>query len=103
MRIKDEDGTWLVLTSWGRRKIFELQGCSWSFDGSLNLPPRDKSDFGSPVRLANLCEMSKQEIRVNHVLSTTGNFDSEFVQEATQIIPGTVLQTNKAQTIGRKQ
>ena len=47
--------------------------------------------------------MSKQEIRVNHVLSTTGNFDRKFVQEATQITPGTVLQKIKAEIIGRKQ
>ena len=54
MRIKDEDGTWLVLTSWGRRKFFESQGCSWAFDGSLNLPPRDRSDFGSVIDFVQL-------------------------------------------------
>ena len=54
MRIKDEDGTWLVLTSWGRRKFFESQGCSWAFDGSLNLPPRDTSDFGSVIDFVQL-------------------------------------------------
>ena len=38
MRVKDENDTWLVLTSWGRRGFFESQGYSWAFDGSLNLP-----------------------------------------------------------------
>ena len=41
--------------------------------------------------------------RRKDVLSTTENFDLKFVQEATQITPETVLQKNKAQTIGRKQ
>ena len=41
--------------------------------------------------------------RRKDVLSTTGNFDRKFVQVATQITPGTVLQNNKAQTNGRKQ
>ena len=41
--------------------------------------------------------------RRKNVLSTTGNFDLKFVQEAMQITPGTILQKNKAQTIGRKQ
>ena len=55
------------------------------------------------LRLANLDEMSKQEIRANHLLRTAGKFDREFVQEATQITPVTVLQTNKAQTTGQKK
>ena len=31
MRMKDEDGTWLVLTSWGRRGLFESKGYLWAF------------------------------------------------------------------------
>ena len=52
MRVKDEDDTWLVLTSWGRRGFFESQGYSWAFDGSLNLPPRDTAADFDFVRLA---------------------------------------------------
>ena len=41
MRVKDEDDTWLVLTSWGLVGFFESQGYSWAFDWSLNVQPRD--------------------------------------------------------------
>ena len=34
IRVKDEDDTWLVFTSWGRRGVFESQGYSWAFDWS---------------------------------------------------------------------
>ena len=54
MRTEDEHGTWLVLTSWGRRNFFEFQGCTWAFDGSLNLPPRDTLDFGSVIDFVQL-------------------------------------------------
>ena len=52
--IKEEDGTWLVVTSWSRRRFFESQGCSWAFDCQLNLPPRDTSDFGSVIGFVQL-------------------------------------------------
>ena len=42
MGMKDEDSQWFVLTGWGRRGFFELQGCSWAFDGSQ---PRETADF----------------------------------------------------------
>ena len=54
MRIKDKDGTWSVLTSWGRWKFFGSPGCSLAFDGSLNPPPQDTSDFGSVIDFVQL-------------------------------------------------
>ena len=50
--MNDEDGTWLVLMSWGLRGFFESQGY-WASDGSPKLLPRDIADFGL-VQLARL-------------------------------------------------
>ena len=58
MRTKNEDGTWLVLMSWGRRKFFESQGCSWAFDCSLNLLPLDTLDFESVFDFVYLAQDS---------------------------------------------
>ena len=58
MRIKGENGTWLVLTSWGRRRFVESQGCCWAFDDSLNLQPRDRSDFESVFYFVQLARAS---------------------------------------------
>ena len=52
MRVNDEDDTWLVLTSWGRRGFFESQGYSWAFGWSLNLRPRDTAADFDFVQLA---------------------------------------------------
>ena len=50
MRVKEEDETWPVLTSWGHRGFFESRGYSWAFDGSLKLPPRDTAaDYSAHV------------------------------------------------------
>ena len=52
IRVKDEDDTWLVFTSWGRRGVFESQGYAWAFEGSPNLPPRDTAANFDFVQLA---------------------------------------------------
>ena len=52
MRVNDENDTWLVLTSWGRRGFSKSHRDSWVFDGSLKLQQRDTATDFDFVQLA---------------------------------------------------
>ena len=82
MRVKDEDDTWLVLTSWGRRGFFESQGFLWAFDGSLNLPPRDTAadfDFVQLARDSFQTNLSFQHLSSKPILLTTNRHANQFL------------------------
>ena len=52
MKLKDEDDTWLVLTSLGSGGFFVSYGYSWAFDRLLKLPPQDTAADFDFVKLA---------------------------------------------------
>ena len=42
--VLDEQDHFTVLTEWGSRNFFDVQGRAWAFTGLLTVPPRKTSD-----------------------------------------------------------
>ena len=58
MRMKDEDGTLVVLSSWGRRRFLESKGCSRAFESFRRV---SKTAAAGNSRLS-FCSTSKRHL-----------------------------------------